>query len=117
MIDLHADVRGGRARTECPTMPHDIVKCTDRITEGQVTGPYRFGRNSRYTYVMVTWRRATSGACTGTHATERMRVGMNRILRYPTLLLASTNPLSGKTAFAVGIGRALQEQGYAVGYC
>lgn len=42
---------------------------------------------------------------------------MNGLLRYPTLLLASTNPLSGKTAFAVGIGRALQEQGYAVGYC
>ncbi len=42
---------------------------------------------------------------------------MNGLLRYPTLLLASTSPLSGKTAFAVGIGRALQGQGYAVGYC
>jgi BioD-like phosphotransacetylase family protein len=37
--------------------------------------------------------------------------------RPTTLLLASTSPLSGKSAFAVGIGRALQEQGYAVGYC
>ena len=34
-----------------------------------------------------------------------------------TLLIASTSPLSGKSAFAVGIGRALQGQGYAVGYC
>src|SRR5260370_40953747 len=34
-----------------------------------------------------------------------------------TLLIASTGPLSGKSAFAVGIGRALQQQGYAVGYC
>jgi BioD-like phosphotransacetylase family protein len=33
------------------------------------------------------------------------------------LLIASTSPLSGKSAFAVGIGRALQGQGYAVGYC
>ncbi|MGI8856081.1 MAG: DRTGG domain-containing protein [Thermomicrobiales bacterium] len=37
--------------------------------------------------------------------------------RPTTLLLASTSPLSGKSAFAVGIGRALQGQGYAVGYC
>src|SRR5258707_5845033 len=58
-----------------------------------------------------------AGACMGTHATERLWIGMNGILRYPTLLVASTNPLSGKTAFAVGIGRALQGQGYAVGYC
>ncbi len=35
----------------------------------------------------------------------------------PTVLLASTSPLSGKSAFAVGIGNALQGQGYAVGYC
>lgn len=35
----------------------------------------------------------------------------------PTLLIASTSPLSGKSAFAVGIARALQGQGYAVGYC
>lgn len=34
-----------------------------------------------------------------------------------TLLIASTSPLSGKSAFAVGIGRALQGQGYSVGYC
>lgn len=38
-------------------------------------------------------------------------------LRPRTLLIASTGPLSGKSAFAVGIGRALQGQGYAVGYC
>lgn len=38
-------------------------------------------------------------------------------MRPTTLLLASTSPLSGKSAFAVGIGRALQGQGYAVGYC
>jgi BioD-like phosphotransacetylase family protein len=38
-------------------------------------------------------------------------------VRPTTLLLASTSPLSGKSAFAVGIGRALQGQGYAVGYC
>ena len=37
--------------------------------------------------------------------------------RPTTLLIASTSPLSGKSAFAVGIGRALQQQGYAVGYC
>lgn len=37
--------------------------------------------------------------------------------RPTTLLIASTSPLSGKSAFAVGIGRALQGQGYAVGYC
>lgn len=48
---------------------------------------------------------------------EPQRDRMNGLLRYPTLLLASTSPLSGKTAFAVGIGRALQGQGYAVGYC
>src|SRR3954468_8719028 len=36
--------------------------------------------------------------------------------RPATLLIASTSPLSGKSAFAVGIGRALQGQGYAVGY-
>ena len=35
----------------------------------------------------------------------------------PTLLIASTSPLSGKSAFAVGIGMALQGQNYAVGYC
>ncbi len=35
----------------------------------------------------------------------------------PTVLIASTSPLSGKSAFAVGIGTALQGQGYAVGYC
>lgn len=38
-------------------------------------------------------------------------------VRPTTLLLASTSALSGKSAFAVGIGRALQGQGYAVGYC
>lgn len=38
-------------------------------------------------------------------------------VRPTTLLIASTSPLSGKSAFAVGIGRALQGQGYAVGYC
>jgi uncharacterized protein len=38
-------------------------------------------------------------------------------MRPTTLLLASTSPLSGKSAFAVGIGRTLQGQGYAVGYC
>src|SRR5437588_7997026 len=38
-------------------------------------------------------------------------------LRPTTLLIASTGPLSGKSAFAVGIGRALQGQGYSVGYC
>ena len=37
--------------------------------------------------------------------------------RPANLLIASTSPLSGKSAFAVGIGRALQGQGYAVGYC
>lgn len=37
-------------------------------------------------------------------------------VRPTTLLIASTSPLSGKSAFAVGIGRALQGQGYAVGY-
>lgn len=35
----------------------------------------------------------------------------------PTILIASTSPLSGKSAFAVGIGSALHGQGYAVGYC
>lgn len=35
----------------------------------------------------------------------------------PTILIASTSPLSGKSAFAVGIGTALRDQGYAVGYC
>lgn len=38
-------------------------------------------------------------------------------VRPACLLIASTSPLSGKSAFAVGIGRALQNQGYAVGYC
>lgn len=38
-------------------------------------------------------------------------------VRPTTLLIASTSSLSGKSAFAVGIGRALQGQGYAVGYC
>lgn len=47
---------------------------------------------------------------------------MRDYLRYqrgnpPTLLIASTSPLSGKSAFAVGIGTALRGQGYAVGYC
>lgn len=41
---------------------------------------------------------------------------MNSHARPTTLLIASTSPLSGKSAFAVGIGRALQGQGYAVGY-
>ena len=44
-------------------------------------------------------------------------VNPGALLRPTTLLIASTGPLSGKSALAVGIGRALQGQGYAVGYC
>ncbi len=44
-------------------------------------------------------------------------ITVTRPTRPTTVLLASTSPLSGKSAFAVGIGRALQGQGYAVGYC
>ena len=43
--------------------------------------------------------------------------GTDKPTRPANLLIASTSPLSGKSAFAVGIGRALQGQGYAVGYC
>jgi uncharacterized protein len=66
---------------------------------------------------MVAWRLSTQGHARGRMRWNGSRIEMNGILRYPTLLLASTSPLSGKTAFAVGIGRALQGQGYAVGYC
>lgn len=42
---------------------------------------------------------------------------LDKPARSACLLIASTSSLSGKSAFAVGIGRALQRQGYAVGYC
>ncbi|MHB8648184.1 MAG: AAA family ATPase, partial [Thermomicrobiales bacterium] len=53
----------------------------------------------------------------GYHGTTGDDAIATKPARPASLLIASTSPLSGKSAFAVGIGRALQGQGYAVGYC
>ncbi len=53
----------------------------------------------------------------GRHDKASEQPNLAKPARPACLLIASTSPLSGKSAFAVGIGRALQGQGYAVGYC